>query len=93
VPQLIEAMRHKTGGSGFDSRYGPSLVGLGSTQPLTEVSTKEFLGGKVRLARKAGSFDVLLVPNFRVKREAQNSIPFLRLCDLLTGKLSIFSCL
>jgi hypothetical protein len=47
----------------------------------------------VRLATRADSCEVLLVPNCNVKMEALNSIPPLRLRDLLTGKLNIFSCL
>jgi len=50
VPRLVEALRHKTGGSGFDFRrvlgnfevsysFGPHSVALKSIQPQTEMST------------------------------------------------------
>jgi hypothetical protein len=45
VAQLVEALRYKPEGSGFDSRWGHSIPSgrtmvLGSTQPLTEMSTR-----------------------------------------------------
>jgi hypothetical protein len=53
---MVEALGHKTGGSGLDSRYGPwklssDLVLLSAfsspdTQPLIEMKTRDFLGGK-----------------------------------------------
>jgi hypothetical protein len=42
----------------------------------------------VWLARKAESSEVLLVPNIKVKMEAQNAIPLMRLCDLLRASLA-----
>ena len=53
---FFEGLRHKTGGSGFDPpevlgifqvacSFCPHSVALGSTQPLTEMSTKEFPWG------------------------------------------------
>jgi hypothetical protein len=53
LPQLVETLRRKTGGSGFESWQGawkfqsdtffPSAFSSpGSTQPLTEMSIKEF---------------------------------------------------
>ena len=41
----------------------PHSVSLGSTQPLTEMSTKEFSWGKVRPARGTDNSAVLVVPN------------------------------
>jgi hypothetical protein len=35
---------------------------LGSTQPLTEMSTMNILGGKERLARKADNFTAICEP-------------------------------
>jgi hypothetical protein len=35
-------------------------MALGSTQPLTEMSTRNLPGGKGRLARKADNFTALL---------------------------------
>jgi hypothetical protein len=51
---LIEALRHKTGGSGFDYRWGPWKFSIQpafispvvSTQPLTEIVPNSFLGVK-----------------------------------------------
>jgi hypothetical protein len=47
VAQLVEALCHKTGGPGFDfwwdqeiQSFCPHSADLGSTQPLTEMSTK-----------------------------------------------------
>ena len=47
VAQLVEALRYKLGGRGFDSRWGSSefsigliLPALGSTRLLTEMSTR-----------------------------------------------------
>ena len=42
--------------------------------------------GTVRPARRADNSVVLVVPNVRVRLEAQHSIPHLSLHDLLTGK-------
>jgi len=39
VAHLTEALRYKPEGRGFDSRWGRNMT-LGSTQPLTEMSTK-----------------------------------------------------
>jgi hypothetical protein len=38
VTHLIEELRYKPEGRGFDSRWGRNMA-LGSTQPLTEMST------------------------------------------------------
>jgi hypothetical protein len=49
VAQLVEALRYKPEGRGFDSRWGRGFhllnssgrtMALGSTQPLTEMSTR-----------------------------------------------------
>jgi hypothetical protein len=63
VAQLIEALCYKPKSRGFDpdevigfSNWpNPSsrTMALGSTQPLTEMSTRNFPGGKWRTARKA----------------------------------------
>jgi hypothetical protein len=56
VAQLVEALRYKPAGRGFDSRWcywiffhwhNPSgrTMALGSTQPLTEMSTRNISWG------------------------------------------------
>ena len=42
MAQLVEALRYKPEGRGFDSRWCPSgrSMALGSTQPPTEMSTR-----------------------------------------------------
>ena len=46
VPQLVEELRHNTGGSGFNFQvadsFCPHSVVLGSTQSRTEKSSEEF---------------------------------------------------
>ena len=58
VAQLVEALRYKSEGRGFDSRWchNPSgrTVALGSTQPLTEMST-----GNISWGVKSGRCVVL----------------------------------
>jgi hypothetical protein len=49
VAQLVEALRYKPEDHGFDSRwchnpFGRTLA-LGSTQPLTEMSTRNIYAG------------------------------------------------
>jgi hypothetical protein len=39
-------------------------MALGSTQPLTEMSTRNLPGGKKRLARKADNLAAICEPNF-----------------------------
>jgi hypothetical protein len=56
--------------------FCPHSVALGSTQPLTEVS-------KVRQARRANNSALLVVPNVKLRMEAQHSILPLNLHDLL----------
>jgi len=53
----------------------PHSVGLGSTQPLTEMSTKEFPWGKEGTARRDDNSALLVVPNVKVSVEAKHSIP------------------
>jgi hypothetical protein len=47
VVQLVEALCYKPEGRGFDSRWGPSdrTVAVGSTKPLTEMSTRDIFWG------------------------------------------------
>ena len=46
VAELAEALRYKPEGRGFDSRILPAaLTALGSTQPLTEMSTTNISWG------------------------------------------------
>ena len=53
VAQFVEALRYKPEGRGFDFRWGLFLidnhsghtVALGSTQPRTEMSTRDLLWG------------------------------------------------
>jgi hypothetical protein len=51
-------------------------VGLGSTQPLAEMSTKELPWGKVQIALTADSSAVLVMPNVKVRTDDTHSIPF-----------------
>jgi hypothetical protein len=46
VAQLVEALRYKLEGCGFDSRSFRSHWGPGSTQPLTNEYQEHFLAGK-----------------------------------------------
>jgi hypothetical protein len=55
--------------------FFPHSIALLPTHPLTVVSPKEFLGGKVRPALTADRFAVLVVPNVKVRVEARHSIP------------------
>jgi hypothetical protein len=53
VAQLVEALRYKPAGRGFDGVYGffhwhnpvGRTMALGSTQPLTEMSTRNIFWG------------------------------------------------
>jgi len=45
VAQLVEALRYKPEGRGFDSRWCHWNFSLGSTQPLTEMSTRNISWG------------------------------------------------
>jgi hypothetical protein len=50
---------------GFFNLPNPSsrTMALGSTQPLTEVSTRNFLGGKERPAHRADNLAAICEPN------------------------------
>jgi hypothetical protein len=61
VAQLVEALFYKPEGRRFDEAIGFSIdlvpapalyMALGSAQPLTEMSTRNFPGGRQRPARK-----------------------------------------
>jgi hypothetical protein len=62
VAQFIEALRHKTEGRGFDSRWGSMTFGRtvtqGMTQPLTEMSTSVISCG----VKAAGALGLTLPP-------------------------------
>jgi hypothetical protein len=72
VAQLFEALYYKPEGRGFDSRSGHWIfqlpntssltMALGSTQPLTEMSTRNLPGGEGRPARKAGNLTLICEP-------------------------------
>jgi hypothetical protein len=53
VAQLVEALSYMPEGRGFISQFHPSCrtLALGSTQPLTELSTRNFSWG----AKAAGT--------------------------------------
>ena len=70
--------------------FSPYSVALGSAQPLTEMSTKGYLGGKVRPARRAENSTVLVVPNVKVRMEAQRPTPRLSLHDLLRETFTFY---
>jgi hypothetical protein len=50
---------------GFFNLPNPSsrTMALGSTQPLTEMSTRNFPGGKMRWARRADNLAAIYEPN------------------------------
>jgi hypothetical protein len=68
VASSVEALCYRQEGRGFDPRRGhwifffslpnPSsrIMALGSTQPLTEIRTRNLPGGKRRSARKVDNF-------------------------------------
>jgi hypothetical protein len=73
VAKLIEALCYKPEGRWFESRMrwiffnlpNPSsrIMALESTQPLTEMSTRNFPGGKKRPERKADNLAAIYKPN------------------------------
>jgi hypothetical protein len=73
VDELVEALCYKPEGRRFESRMRwiflnlPNLssrtMALGSTQPLTEMSTRNPPGGKKRPARRADNLAAICVPN------------------------------
>ena len=62
MAQLVEALRYKSEGRGFDSRWchNPSgrNMALGSTQPLTEMSTGNISWG----VKAAGAYKLTTLP-------------------------------
>ena len=72
VAQLVEALSYKSEGRGFDSRWchwifhwhnpsGRTMV-LGSTQPLTEMSTRNVSWGQRRPVRRADNLNTFMCP-------------------------------
>lgn len=55
--------------------FCPHSVSLGSTQLVIEMSSKEFVGGKVRPAREADICAVVVVPNVNTKDGSPTNIP------------------
>ena len=99
MAQLVEALRHyrRVPGSipcralgNFQVTYSfcPHSLAPGSTQPLTEMSIKEFPWGKVGLARTADNSAVLAVPNVKLRVEAQHSIPLSESSRLVAGSFT-----
>jgi hypothetical protein len=71
VAQLVEALCYKPEGRGIESRWGgffnlpnPSnrTIALGSTQPLTVMSTRILPGGKGRPAPKTENLTTMYEP-------------------------------
>jgi hypothetical protein len=69
VAQLVEALCYKPDSRSpnevdFFNLPNPSscTMGLGPTQPLTEMSTRNIPGGKGRLARKADDLTTIYEP-------------------------------
>jgi len=84
--RLVEELRHKTGRSGFHSQYGPwkfstdlivlsacSRTGVHSASNGNGYNGIYFPGGKLWPACRADSSAVLVVPNVKVRTEAQHS--------------------
>jgi hypothetical protein len=92
---LVEVLRHKIrevpglisgrilGSFQVTSYFCPHSVALGSTQILTEMSTRELPWGKARPVRGADSSAVLVVPNVKVRVEAERFVALLSLHDFL----------
>ena len=95
LPQLVEAVRHKTGGLGFDSRWcpwkfssSPNLLSAFRNPGVHSASNRnEYQGislrGKLRPAHRTDSSAVLVVPNIKVKLEAQHFIRTLSFHEML----------
>lgn len=83
VTQLVESLRHKTGGYGFYFQSDPWKF---SSDLFFFLSALRSPVGTLRPARRADNFVVLVVLNVRGRLEAQLSIPHLSLHDLLTVK-------
>jgi hypothetical protein len=72
VAKLVEALCYKPEGRGFECRWGgfffnlpnssSSTMALGSTQPLTKMSTRNTPGVKGRPARKADNLTAICEP-------------------------------
>jgi hypothetical protein len=65
VALLVEALCYKVEGCEFESRLDHSFsrtMGLWSTQPLTEMSTRNLPGGKRRPTRKADNLTAICEP-------------------------------
>jgi hypothetical protein len=66
VAQLVEALCYKPKGRGFDSQFfnlpnsSSRTMALVSTQPLTEVSTRNLPGGKGRPAHKSDNLPAIV---------------------------------
>jgi hypothetical protein len=66
VAQLVEAQSYKPEGRGFDSRWGHWLnpsgrtMAPGSTQPLTEMSTRDVSWGQKRPVRRADNLTTFM---------------------------------
>ena len=101
VPQLVEALGHKTGGSGLDSRYGPwkyssDLVLLSAfsspdTQPVIGMRTK---GLPWRLSA-AGAYSSQLCCSSSAEWHSKDGSPTLHLYSesslLVVGKLYFYT--
>lgn len=66
----------------------PRSVALGSTQPLTDMRTKEVPCGYSATGRRSVSSAVLVVPNVRLRISAQHFVSALSLHDLLRESLN-----
>jgi hypothetical protein len=62
VSWLVEALCYKREGPGYDP--SSRTMAQGSTQPLTEMSTRNLPGGKWLPARKADNFTAICEPIF-----------------------------
>jgi len=81
---MVEALRQKTGGYGFDGYLFPFIsVALRSTQAVTYMNTKKLPWGKMWPARRAQSSAVLAVLNVKLRVEDKHSIFPLGLRGLL----------
>ena len=72
--------------------YCPHSVALGSTQLPKEMSTKSSLEVKERPSSGVYSCAVPIVPNVKVRMEAQHSIPHLSLNNLWRQSFTFYNC-
>jgi hypothetical protein len=90
----VVALRHKTGSSGFHSRQGfwkfssDLLLRSAFSSPGVHSASNR---NEYRPARKADKFAVLVVPNVKVRMEAQNSVPLSKLHYLLRKSYTLFN--